>query len=98
MLQDNQFVVTKIGNATIDLYAMFATLSRSTRSLNLKLPSAEHEANLCNLWCFEAARRITQNLRDATDAQVGEMNKTMAKVARDLIQHGHTVPQHPLGF
>jgi very long chain acyl-CoA dehydrogenase len=97
-IADNQIVVTKIANATIDLYAMFAVLSRASRSLNMKLASSEHESDLCNLFCSEASRRVKQSLRDATDEQTLESCKIIAKIARELTQHGHTVPQHPLGF
>jgi len=97
-ITDNQFVVNKIANATIDLYAMFVVLSRATRSLNNKVPSAEHEANLTNLFCNEAARRVTSNLRDATDPQITENSKLMVKLSRDIIQKGQSVAQHPLGF
>lgn len=97
-ITDNQFVVNKIANATIDVYGMFVVLSRATRSLNLKLPSCEHETDLANLFCQEAYRRATQNLRDATDAQFSDNYRIMSKIARGLIQHGNTVPQHPLGF
>jgi hypothetical protein len=41
---------------------------------------------------------VTQNLRDALDADFVNNTKLMAKVAQDLGQHGRTVPQHPLGF
>ena len=97
-IADNQIVVTKIANATLDLYAMFAVLSRATRTLNNKLPSSEHETDLCNLFCIDASKRIAQNLRDATDSQTLENCRTISKISRDLIQHGHTVPQHPIGF
>ena len=97
-IADNQIVVNKVANATIDVYAMFAVLSRATRSLNNKLPSSEHESDLTNLFCIEAAKRISQNLRDATDAQTLENSRIIAKIARDLTQHGQTVPVHPLGF
>lgn len=97
-IADNQIIVTKIGNATIELYAMFAVLSRATRTLNNKLPSSEHESDLCNLFCIEASKRIAQNLREATDAQTLENSRIIAKISRDLTQHGQTVPQHPIGF
>lgn len=32
---------------------MFVILSRASRTINAKLPSSEHEANLVNLFCSE---------------------------------------------
>ena len=77
---------------------MFVVLSRASRSINLKYSSAEHEANLANLFCYEASRRVSINLKDALDAEFVHNTKLMTKVAQDLGQHGRTVPNHPLGF
>lgn len=97
-ITDEQFIVNRIAQATIDIYAMFVVLSRASRSINNKYSSHEHETLLTNLFCNEASRRVTQNLRDALDSQFIENTKIMSKVAKELAQHGHTVPQHPLGF
>lgn len=97
-ITDEQYVVNRIAQSTIDIYGMFVVLSRASRSVNLKYSSAEHETNLANMFCYEASRRVTQNLRDALDADFVNNTKLMAKVAQDLGQHGRTVPQHPLGF
>ena len=97
-IADEQFIVNRVAQATIDIYAMFVVLSRASRSINNKYASHEHETLLTNLFCNEASRRVTQNLRDALDAQFIENSKIMSKVAKELAQHGHTVPQHPLGF
>jgi hypothetical protein len=46
----------------------------------------------------KASRRVDQNLRDALNSEFVNNTKLMNKIAKDLAQHGHTVPQHPLGF
>lgn len=97
-ITDEQYVVNRIAQSTIDIYGMFVVLSRASRSINLKYSSAEHEASLANMFCYEASRRVSQNLKDALDVEFVNNTKLMAKVAIDLGQHGRTVPQHPLGF
>jgi len=97
-ITDEQFVVNRIAQSTIDIYAMFVVLSRASRSINNKAASSEHETHLTNLYCYEASRRINQNLKDALSSQFVENSKLMAKIANDLAHNGHTVPQHPLGF
>ena len=77
---------------------MFVVLSRASRAVNQGYASAEHEAMLTNLFCNEASRRVTQNLKDALDPQFIDNTKLMSKIAKDLGQHGHVVAQHPLGF
>ncbi|CAF0951253.1 unnamed protein product [Brachionus calyciflorus] len=97
-ITDEQYVVNRIAQSTIDIFGMFVVLSRAARSINSNSPSGEHEAALANLFCYEASKRINHNLRDALDSKFVESTKLMAKVAKDLGQHGHTVPAHPLGF
>lgn len=50
---DEQFILNRIANATIDTYTTAVVLSRASRSLKLNLPSAEHELLLAQLWTFE---------------------------------------------
>ena len=50
---DEQFVVNRLSQATIDIYGMFVVLSRASRSINAKNSSSDHEANLANLFCYE---------------------------------------------
>lgn len=50
---DEQFVLNRIANATIDVYTTAVVLSRASKSLNSNLPSAEHELLLTQLWTYE---------------------------------------------
>lgn len=90
--------MNRIAQSTIDIFGMFVVLSRASKAINSKYASCEHEAALANLFCYEASKRINQNLKDALDVEFVENTKLMVKIAKDLAQNGHTVPQHPLGF
>ena len=50
---EEQFVLNRIANASIDLYTMVVVLSRCTRSLNNKVSTAQHEKLMTELWCNE---------------------------------------------
>lgn len=52
-ITDEQYVVNRIAQSTIDIYGMFAVLSRASRSINNKYASSEHETHLANLFCSE---------------------------------------------
>lgn len=91
-------MVNRIAQSTIDIFGMFVVLSRAARSINTNSPSGDHEAALANLFCYEASKRLEANLKDALDGKFVESTKLMTKIAKDLSQHGHTVPTHPLGF
>lgn len=54
-ITDEQFVVNKLAQATIDVYGMFVVLSRASRSINAKYSSSDHEANLANMFCYEVS-------------------------------------------
>lgn len=97
-ITDEQYVVNRIAQSTIDIFGMFVVLSRAARSINANSTTGEHEAALANLFCYEASKRLNQNLKDALDPKFVESTKLMVKIAKDLGQHGHTVPSHPLGF
>lgn len=50
---DEQFILSRIANATIDAYTIAVVLSRASKSLQSNLPSAEHELLLTQLWTYE---------------------------------------------
>ena len=56
---DEQFVLKRVADSAIDIYAMVATLSRVSRSLKDGLPSAEHEKLICEVWCNEVSDLVS---------------------------------------
>ena len=52
---DEQFKLTRIANAAIDIYAMVVVLSRASRTLQLRLPSSAHEEAICKLFCDDVS-------------------------------------------
>lgn len=52
---NEQFILTRLADAAIDIYAMVCTQSRSSRAAELNLPTAEHELNVTKAWCLEVS-------------------------------------------
>lgn len=50
---EEQFVLKRVADSAIDIYAMVSVLSRTSRSLNKNLASKEHEKLICDVWCDE---------------------------------------------
>lgn len=50
---EEQFILNRIANASIDLYTMVVVLSRCTESLKNNSPTAAHEKLMTELWCNE---------------------------------------------
>ena len=97
-IRDEQFLVHRIGDITIDLYSMAASLSRCTHSFKNQVPSAVHESNLVRIWCEEAHDRINSNINLILSSAFLERTKLMSALAREIVDKESTVPVHPLGF
>jgi very long chain acyl-CoA dehydrogenase len=97
-IRDEQFIVHRIGDITIDLFTMAACLSRCTQSFKNKIPTAVHESNLVRIWCEEAYDRINNNINLIRSPTFVARTKLMTELARELVDKESTVPVHPLGF
>uniref|UniRef100_UPI00358E1113 very long-chain specific acyl-CoA dehydrogenase, mitochondrial isoform X1 n=2 Tax=Myxine glutinosa TaxID=7769 RepID=UPI00358E1113 len=95
---DQQFHLKCVAEATMDIYAMIAVISRTSRALELHLPSAQHEKLLCETFCLEASERVVLNLQAATSSRSGVVFRNMALITAALSQHGGTVHSHPISF
>ncbi|XP_075050553.1 very long-chain specific acyl-CoA dehydrogenase, mitochondrial [Mixophyes fleayi] len=96
---DEQFVLQRIADCAIDLYAMIVVLSRSSRSLSHGLPTAVHEKILCDIWCSEAAVRVRDRLQSMHSSGGGAaLFRNLRSVSSALIENGGVVAAHPLGF
>lgn len=97
-IRDEQFIVYRIGDVVIDLYAMAASLSRCSQSFQNQVPTAVHESHLVRIWCEEAHDRIEQNLNLILSPAFAARSKLMTELAREIVDKESTVPVHPLGF
>merc|ERR1711972_1137404 len=81
---NEQFILNRLANATIDIYANTCVLSRCTKSLNDGVESAHHEEMMAKVWCNESYRRIMDNLNQLKDTEVINEYKTMAKLSEAI--------------
>ncbi|KAM8972736.1 very long-chain specific acyl-CoA dehydrogenase, mitochondrial [Pelodytes ibericus] len=96
---DEQFVLQRIADCAIDLYAMIVVLSRSSRSLSQQLPSAQHEKILCDIWCTEAESRVRKTLKTLGSGGGGTAHfRNLRSVSAALVENRGVVAAHPLGF
>lgn len=97
-IRDEQFLVHRIGDITIDLYSMAACLSRCTHSFKNQQPTAIHESNLVRIWCEEAYDRINNNIKLIQSSAFIQRSRLMSELAREIVDKESTIPIHPLGF
>ncbi|MFT7810095.1 very long-chain specific acyl-CoA dehydrogenase, mitochondrial-like isoform X4 [Arapaima gigas] len=98
ILSYEHFVLKRVADCAIDLYAMMTVLSRTSRSLSLALPSSEHEKVLCETWCIEAYGRIMQDLKALSSSSSKRVFQNLREISAGMLEHGGVVSLHPLGF
>ncbi|XP_067113033.1 very long-chain specific acyl-CoA dehydrogenase, mitochondrial-like [Osmerus mordax] len=95
---DEQFVLKRVADGAIDLYAMVVVLSRASRSLSNSLPTAQHEKMLCDTWCVEAHDRIMDNCKALKSSSTSQVFKNLKAISSAVVENGGVVSPHPLGF
>ncbi|XP_017920042.1 PREDICTED: very long-chain specific acyl-CoA dehydrogenase, mitochondrial isoform X2 [Capra hircus] len=96
---NEQFLLQRLADSAIDLYAMVVVLSRASRSLSEGHPTAQHEKMLCDSWCIEAAARIRENMAALqSDPQQQELFRNFKSISKALVERGGVVTSNPLGF
>ncbi|KAM9335648.1 very long-chain specific acyl-CoA dehydrogenase, mitochondrial [Symphorus nematophorus] len=95
---DEQFVLKRVADGAIDLYAMVVVLSRASRSLSQGSPSAQHEKMLCETWCMEAHSRVMQDIKALRSSDSKQLFKNLRAISSAMVENGGLVSPHPLGF
>lgn len=95
---DEQFVLKRIADGAIDIYAMVVVLSRASRSLSQGTASAQHEKMLCETWCKEAHERILGNVETLRSGDSKQLFKNLRAISAAMVENGGVVSTHPLGF
>ncbi|XP_042329175.1 very long-chain specific acyl-CoA dehydrogenase, mitochondrial [Sceloporus undulatus] len=95
---DEQFVLKRIADSAIDLYAMVVVLSRASRSLEQGQPTAQHEKMLCDTWCIEAYDRVTRNLTSLRSDTTRQLFKNLRGISKAVVENEGVVSPNPLGI
>ncbi|XP_071949805.1 very long-chain specific acyl-CoA dehydrogenase, mitochondrial-like [Antedon mediterranea] len=95
---DQQFLLWRLAEATIDIYGMVATLSKSSKSLSDGIEGADYEAKLCKVFVNEASTRITKNLAYLKSSTEKENIESLKDASKSVIERGSVVQRHPVGF
>ncbi|KAM7377273.1 hypothetical protein PAMA_013867 [Pampus argenteus] len=95
---DEQFLLKRVADCAIDLYAMIVVLSRASRSLSQGHVSAQHEKILCETWCLEAHARIMQEIKTLRSSESRQLFKNLRAISTAVVDNGGVFAPHPLGF
>merc|ERR1719175_224134 len=95
---NEQFILNRLANATIDIYANSCVLARCTKSLNEGIESAHHEEMMAKVWCSQSYDRIMDNLNQLKNPEVLDNFKTMSKISESVCSKVAPVQGNPLGI
>merc|ERR1719394_1888446 len=95
---NEQFLLNRLANATIDIYVSTCVLSRCSKSLSDGVASAQHEEMMAKLWCAEAQSRIMSNLNELKNPDRLSNYKSMADISKNVCSKNGPVQAGPLGF
>ncbi|XP_046905049.1 very long-chain specific acyl-CoA dehydrogenase, mitochondrial [Hypomesus transpacificus] len=95
---DEQFVLKRVADSAIELYAMVVVLSRASRSLSQGHPSAQHEKVLCETWCVEAHERTMQDVQSLRSCRSTQLFQNLRAISAAVVENEGVVYPHPLGF
>lgn len=95
---DEQFILNRLADAAIDLTTSAAVLSRCTKSLNEKIPSAEHEKLMTESWCLQASERVARNLKAVSTGKTLVNYTKMSAISKNVCKELGIVQKNPLGF
>jgi hypothetical protein len=87
--------LVRIANAAIDIYTSVTVLSRATYALKRNPEAAKHDAQIAQLFCRSAAKRIQRNLADAANPDPNDLKQIQA-IARQTFENGSLVHRHPI--
>ncbi|XP_033249376.1 very long-chain specific acyl-CoA dehydrogenase, mitochondrial isoform X1 [Drosophila miranda] len=83
---NEQFILNRLANAAIDIYSMVVTQSRSSRALNLNLPTAQHEVYLTKALTIQASERAMKNITTATSRRHQNLTEKFSIIARTVCE------------
>uniref|UniRef100_A0A182NB72 Very long-chain specific acyl-CoA dehydrogenase, mitochondrial n=1 Tax=Anopheles dirus TaxID=7168 RepID=A0A182NB72_9DIPT len=95
---DQQFLLIRLADSAIDIYAMSCVLSRATKAVRANLPSAEHEVLMAKAWCVEANDRVRINIRRASNGVFLKNYDTMSAIAKNICAQQGVVQTNPVGI
>lgn len=96
---EQQLVLERVADVAIDLTASSACIARATKAIKESSATADHEAQIANLFVAEAGQRMKANLA-AINGSGGQntINKLKYSVADKVFESAGYSAKHPIGF
>ena len=93
---DHQFVLERLANMTIELFARAATLARTQKAIDDKGARAcARVISVCGMFCVESGRRFRGN-RNALDSREEELDGHRREIAKAVREVGGALAEDPV--
>ncbi|XP_061640593.1 complex I assembly factor ACAD9, mitochondrial isoform X3 [Phyllopteryx taeniolatus] len=93
---DEQLILKKVADVLINLYAMTAVLSRSSRSIRLGLRNHDHEVLLTNTFCNDAYFKNNYWMTQLQKNSPENNDASIKKIAKEVLENRSYICSHPL--
>ncbi|KAI9555608.1 hypothetical protein GHT06_018123 [Daphnia sinensis] len=95
-VSNKQMDLRRVADIAIDLFAMTAVVSRSSRSYCIGLRNAQHEVELAHSFCIEADLRCERHLTELFGGDLTTQDLAIKKIAETIFQNKGYCAEHPL--
>ena len=95
---DQQFLLNRLADCAIDIYAMTVVLARATQSIKNNLESADHERTMAQAWCIEAYDRVQVNNRKIHDSSFTQLYFKMTDISKTICAQQGVANNNPLNI
>lgn len=93
---DEQLVLKRVADILINLYAMTAVLSRTSRSISIGLKNHDHEVLLANNFCTEAFHKNNYLVSQLQKDNPENNDANIKKIAQAVLEKRSYICSHPL--
>ncbi|XP_053723906.1 complex I assembly factor ACAD9, mitochondrial [Synchiropus splendidus] len=93
---DEQLILKRVADVLINMYAMTAVLSRSSRSISIGLRNHDHEVLLTNTFCSEAFFKNNYMMVQLQKHSPENNDANIKKIAEQVLDNRAYVCSHPL--
>lgn len=93
---DEQLILKRVADVLINLYAMTAVLSRTSRSISIGVRNHDHEVLLANTFCTEAHFKNNYLLTQLHKHSPENNDASIKKIAKQVLDNRAYICSHPL--
>ncbi|XP_053890535.1 complex I assembly factor ACAD9, mitochondrial [Malaclemys terrapin pileata] len=93
---DEQLVLKRVADISINMYAMTAAISRASRSISIGLRNHDHEVLLTNIFCTEAYFKNNYAMTELEKYAAENLDDSIKKVAQQVLEKRAYICSHPL--